>query len=79
VMSLAQVQKPVLHQSQVEAVQGLGGKRLLTASAADRQTIRSHIRGDVIRKILQHLKLAADPPPIAPARQAAFAWDISSP
>jgi hypothetical protein len=32
--------------------------------------------GEVIRKILQHLKLAADPPPIAPARarQEAFAW-----
>jgi hypothetical protein len=33
----------------------------------------------VIRKILQHLKRAVDPPPIAPARQAAFTWDISSP
>ena len=33
-------------------------------------------QGEVIRKILQHLKLAADPPPIAPARvrQEAFAW-----
>ena len=32
--------------------------------------------GEVIRKILQHLKLAADPHPIAPARvrQEAFAW-----
>ena len=32
--------------------------------------------GEVIRKILQHLKLAADPPPMAPARvrQEAFAW-----
>jgi hypothetical protein len=31
---------------------------------------------EVIQKILQHLKLAADPPPIAPARvrQTAFAW-----
>ena len=31
---------------------------------------------EVIRKILQHLKLSADPPPIAPARvrQEAFAW-----
>jgi hypothetical protein len=28
----------------------------------------------VIRKILRHLKLAVDPPPIAPAQQAAFAW-----
>jgi hypothetical protein len=33
-------------------------------------------RSEVIRKILQHLKLSADPPPIAPARvrQEAFAW-----
>jgi hypothetical protein len=30
----------------------------------------------VIQKILRHLKLAVDPPPIAPARQAAFAWDF---
>jgi hypothetical protein len=34
---------------------------------------------NVIRKILRHLKLAVDPPPIAPARQEAFAWGISSP
>ena len=33
-------------------------------------------QGEVSRKILRHLKLAADPPPIAPARvrQEAFAW-----
>jgi hypothetical protein len=33
-------------------------------------------QGAVIRKILRHLKLAADPPPIAPARarQAPFDW-----
>jgi hypothetical protein len=30
----------------------------------------------VIEKILRHLKLAAEPPPIAPARQTAFAWDF---
>ena len=32
--------------------------------------------GEVIRKILRHLKLAVDPPPMAPARvrQEAFAW-----
>jgi hypothetical protein len=32
--------------------------------------------GEVIQKILRHLKLAVDPPPIAPARvrQEAFAW-----
>jgi hypothetical protein len=33
----------------------------------------------VIQKILRHVKLAADPPPIAPAQQAAFAWAFSSP
>ena len=33
----------------------------------------------VIQKILRHLKLAVDPPSIAPARQAAFVWDCSSP
>ena len=33
-------------------------------------------QGEVSRKILRHLKLAANPPPIAPARvrQEAFAW-----
>ena len=33
-------------------------------------------QGKVIRKIPQHLKLSADPPPMAPARvrQEAFAW-----
>jgi hypothetical protein len=33
-------------------------------------------QGEVIRTILRHLKLAADPPPLAPARvrQEAFAW-----
>jgi hypothetical protein len=35
--------------------------------------------GSVIKKILRHLKLAVDPPSIAPARQAAFVWDCSSP
>jgi len=32
--------------------------------------------GPIIRQILYHLKLAADPPPIAPARlsQERFAW-----
>jgi hypothetical protein len=30
----------------------------------------------VIQKILRHLKLAVVPPPIAPARQAAFAWEF---
>jgi hypothetical protein len=35
--------------------------------------------GNVIQKILRHVKLAVDPPPIAPGQQAAFAWDFSSP
>jgi hypothetical protein len=35
--------------------------------------------GHVIQKILRPLKLAVDPPPIAPAQQVAFAWDVSSP
>jgi hypothetical protein len=33
----------------------------------------------VIQKILHHLKLSVDPPPIAPAQQVAFAWELSSP
>src|SRR5262249_61639565 len=38
--------------------------------------IAAIMHGEVIRKILCHLKLAADPPPIAPARvrQEAFSW-----
>ena len=37
-------------------------------------------QAEVIRKILRHLKLAADPPPIAPARarQATFDWVASA-
>jgi hypothetical protein len=33
-------------------------------------------QGDIIRKMLRHLKRATDPPPIAEARacQATFAW-----
>ena len=31
-------------------------------------------QGSVIRKILRHLKLAVDPPPLAPAQQTALAW-----
>jgi hypothetical protein len=38
--------------------------------------IAAIMQGEVIRKIFRHLKLAVDPPPIAPARvrQEAFAW-----
>jgi hypothetical protein len=32
-------------------------------------------QGEVIRKILRHLKRAADPPPIAPARSRQAPWD----
>jgi hypothetical protein len=30
----------------------------------------------VIQKILRHLKLSEDPPPIAPSRQSTFTWDF---
>src|SRR5262249_14689820 len=38
-------------------------------------------QGAVIRKILRHLKLAVDPPPVAPARlrQESFAWFSTRP
>jgi hypothetical protein len=39
------------------------------------QIIAVIMEASVVNKILRHLKLAVDPPPIAPARQAAFAWD----
>jgi hypothetical protein len=41
--------------------------------------IAAMTHGEVIRKILRHLKLAVDPPPIAPARvrQDAFAWSFA--
>jgi hypothetical protein len=40
------------------------------------QMIAAITQVEVIRKMLRHLKLAADPPPIAPARsrQEAFGW-----
>jgi hypothetical protein len=40
------------------------------------QIIAAIMERSVIKKILRHLKLAVDPPPIAPARQAAFAWEF---
>jgi hypothetical protein len=45
-------------------------------SAGALRIIAAITHSEVMRKILQHLKLSADPPPIAPAhvRQAAFAW-----
>jgi hypothetical protein len=46
---------------------GRQGSRRITAAIT---------QAKVIRKILRHLKLAANPPPIAPARarQATFDW-----
>ncbi len=41
--------------------------------------IAAMTEGSVIRKILRHVKLAVDPPGIAPARHTAFAWAASSP
>jgi hypothetical protein len=38
--------------------------------------IAAIMEASVVKKILRHLKLSVDPPPIAPARQAAFAWDF---
>ncbi len=38
--------------------------------------IAATMERSVIQKSLRHLKLAVDPPPIAPARQAAFSWDF---
>ena len=40
------------------------------------QIIAAITQAEVIRKMLRHLKLAADPPPFAPARarQATFNW-----
>ncbi len=54
---------------------------LARCPACGRGTLRiiaAITQGDVIRKILRHLKLATDPPPIAPARacQATFAWTL---
>jgi hypothetical protein len=37
----------------------------------------TEVRG--IQKIRRHVKLVVDPPPLAPAQQAAFAWECSSP
>ncbi len=43
------------------------------------QIIAAITQGEVVRKILRHLKLSADPPPIAPARSRQEAFDESSP
>jgi hypothetical protein len=39
------------------------------------QIITAIIEVSAIQKILRHLKLAVDPPPLAPVQQVAFAWD----
>jgi hypothetical protein len=41
--------------------------------------IAAMTQGSVIKPILRHLTLAVDPPPIAPARQAACAWTAFGP
>ena len=38
--------------------------------------IAAMMERSVIQNILRHFKQAVDPPPIAPAQQAAFAWAI---
>ena len=50
--------------------------RCLWCQQGTLRIIAAITHGEVVRKILQHLKLSADPPPIAPARlrQEAFAW-----
>jgi len=62
---------------------GTMGIRLSPVELLEKLAARGALRiiaaithGEVIRKILRHLKLAADPPLITPARvrQAAFAW-----
>ena len=53
-----------------------GRSALPLVSAGGLRIIAAITQGEVIRKILQHLKLSADPPPRLPARvrQEAFAW-----
>jgi len=53
-----------------------GSRRCCLGGQGTLHIIAVITQGVVIQKILQHLKLAADPPPIAPARlrQDAFAW-----
>lgn len=40
------------------------------------QIIAAIMEASVVKKILRHLRLSVDPPPIAPSCQAAFAWDF---
>ena len=49
---------------------------LPVVSAGALRIIAAITQGEVIQKILRHLKLAVDPPAMAPARvrQEAFAW-----
>jgi Putative transposase len=58
---------------------GIARARCPVCQQGTLRLIAAMTEGSVIRKILRHLQRAVAPPPMAPARQAAFAWDISSP
>ena len=60
----------------LQRVLALGMARCPFCQQGTRRIIAAITQDEVIRKILRHLKLAADPPPLAPARlrQEAFAW-----
>jgi hypothetical protein len=51
----------------------------VSAGQGRRRIIAAITEVHVIQKILRPLQRAVDPPPIALAQQAAFAWDVSSP
>jgi hypothetical protein len=62
----------------LQRIEGHSG-RLFTVCLDSRGALRiiaAITQAEVIRKIFRHLKLAADPPPIAPARarQETFDW-----
>jgi hypothetical protein len=69
-LELAQLLKRVFSIGMAHCPMCQQGRLRIIAAITDRS---------VIMKILRHLKLAVDPPPIAPAQQAAFAWEFSSP
>jgi hypothetical protein len=67
------------HWSWARLLQRVFGLEMGTCPCCQRGTLRLIAvitQGEVIRKILRHLKLSVDPPPIAPAcaRQAPFDW-----
>ena len=60
----------------LKRVFALAMARCLCCQRGALRIIAALTQGEVIRKLLRHLKREADPPPIAPARvrQEAFAW-----